>query len=90
MTDAQADSLVNKMAALDVQTATLRQQWIPKFRKVLTGKQSCVVLPIGPSHQPAAGCAICLEHSDGQIEHGATPERFGARIYPEAASSIRC
>jgi len=42
MTDAQADSLVNKMAALDVQTATLRQQWIPKFRKVLTGKQAAL------------------------------------------------
>lgn len=42
MTDAQADTLVKKMAALDVQTATLRQQWIPKFRKVLTGKQAAL------------------------------------------------
>jgi Spy/CpxP family protein refolding chaperone len=42
MTDAQADSLVNKMAALDVQTATLRQQWSPKFREVLTGKQAAL------------------------------------------------
>jgi Spy/CpxP family protein refolding chaperone len=42
MTDAQADSLVEKMATLDVQTATLRQEWIPKFRKVLTGKQSAL------------------------------------------------
>ena len=42
MTDAQADSLVKKMAALDVQTATLRQEWIPKFRKVLTGKQAAL------------------------------------------------
>ncbi|MGB8889864.1 MAG: Spy/CpxP family protein refolding chaperone [Candidatus Korobacteraceae bacterium] len=42
MTDAQADSLIDKMAALDVQTATLRQEWIPKFRKVLTGKQNAL------------------------------------------------
>ena len=42
MTDAQADSLVEKMAALDVQTATLRKEWIPKFRKVLTGKQTAL------------------------------------------------
>jgi Spy/CpxP family protein refolding chaperone len=42
MTDAQADSLVKKMAALDVETATLREQWIPKFRKVLTGKQAAL------------------------------------------------
>jgi len=42
MTDAEADSLVQKMAALDVQTATLRQQWIPKFRDVLTGKQTAL------------------------------------------------
>ncbi len=42
MTDAEADSLADKMARLDVQTATLRQQWIPKFRKVLTGKQTAL------------------------------------------------
>ena len=42
MTDAQAESLVNKMAALDEQTATLRQQWIPKSGKVLTGKQNAL------------------------------------------------
>ncbi len=42
MTDAQADSLVDKMATLDVQTETLRQEWIPKFRKVLTGKQTAL------------------------------------------------
>jgi len=42
MTDAQADNLVEKMATLDVQTATLRQEWIPKFRKVLTGKQTAL------------------------------------------------
>ena len=42
MTEAQAESLVDKMAELDVQTATLRQEWIPKFRKVLTGKQTAL------------------------------------------------
>jgi len=42
MTDAQADSLVERMATLDVQTETLRKQWIPKFRKVLTGKQTAL------------------------------------------------
>ena len=42
MTDAEADILVEKMATLDVQTATLRQEWVPKFRKVLTGKQTAL------------------------------------------------
>jgi len=42
MTDAQADSLVKKMAMLDEQPATLRAQWIPKFREVLTGKQTAL------------------------------------------------
>ena len=42
MTDAQADSLVDKLAAVDVQTATLRRDWLPKFRKVLTGKQAAL------------------------------------------------
>ena len=42
MTDAQAESLVSKMATLDEQTATVRQQWIPKFAKVLTGKQNAL------------------------------------------------
>ena len=42
ITDAQADSLVEKMATLDVQTATVRQEWIPKFRKVLTGNQTAL------------------------------------------------
>jgi Spy/CpxP family protein refolding chaperone len=42
MTDAQAESLVQKMAVLDEQTATLRQQWISKFGKVLTGKQTAL------------------------------------------------
>ena len=42
MTDAQAESLVKKMATLDEQTAALRQQWIPKFEKVLSGKQTAL------------------------------------------------
>jgi Spy/CpxP family protein refolding chaperone len=42
MTDAEADTLVKKMAALDVQNATLRQEWIPKFRSVLSGKQAAL------------------------------------------------
>jgi len=42
MTDAEAETLVRKMAALDEQTADLRQQWIPKFRKVLSGKQTAL------------------------------------------------
>ncbi len=42
ITDPQADSLVKKMAVLDEQTATLRAQWIPKFRDVLTGKQTAL------------------------------------------------
>ena len=46
MTDAQADSLVEKMATLDVQTETLRQEWTPKFRKVLTGKQTALFLQL--------------------------------------------
>ena len=46
MTDAQAVSLVTKMATLDEQTATLRQQWIPKFEKVLTGKQTALFIQL--------------------------------------------
>jgi Spy/CpxP family protein refolding chaperone len=42
MTDAQADDLLKRNAALDQQAAMLRQQWIPKFRKVLTGKQTAL------------------------------------------------
>ena len=42
MTDAQADDLLKRNAALDQQVATLRQQWIPKFRKVLTGRQTAL------------------------------------------------
>jgi Spy/CpxP family protein refolding chaperone len=46
MTDAQADSLVNKMTTLDEQTATLRRQWVPKFRAVLTGKQTALFVQL--------------------------------------------
>ena len=31
-----------KWQRIDVQTATLRQDWMPKFRKVLTGKQAAL------------------------------------------------
>jgi Spy/CpxP family protein refolding chaperone len=46
MTDAQADDLVKRSTALDQQAATLRQQWIPKFRKVLTGKQTALFFQV--------------------------------------------
>ncbi len=42
MTDMQADSLLKRYAALDESTAHLRQEWIDKFRKVLTGKQTAL------------------------------------------------
>lgn len=42
MTDMQADSLLNRYAALDESTAHLHQEWIDKFRKVLTGKQTAL------------------------------------------------
>jgi len=34
LTDAQADDLAKRMAALEVRAATSRRQWIPRFRKV--------------------------------------------------------
>ena len=42
MTDAQADDLLKRMTALDKSAASLREQWVPKFRKVLTGKQTAL------------------------------------------------
>jgi hypothetical protein len=42
LTDAQADDLAKRMAALEVQAATSRQQWIPRFRKVVPGKQTAL------------------------------------------------
>lgn len=42
MTDVQADSLVKRLAALDVSVAQNRQHWIPNFRKVLTAKQTAM------------------------------------------------
>jgi hypothetical protein len=42
MTDAQADDLLKRMTALDKSAASLREQWIPKFRKVLNGKQTAL------------------------------------------------
>ena|SRR5215472_9179193 len=46
MTDAQADDLVKRMAALEQQVPTLRQRWIPRFRKVLTGKQTATFFQV--------------------------------------------
>ena len=42
MTDAQADALLKQLAALDKSAASLREQWIPKFRAVLSGKQTAL------------------------------------------------
>jgi len=46
MTDAQADDLVKRMLAQEQQAAALRQQWAPKFRKVLTGKQTALFFQV--------------------------------------------
>jgi len=46
MTDAQADDLVKRTLAVDSSAAALRQQWAPKFRKVLTGKQTALFLQL--------------------------------------------
>jgi hypothetical protein len=42
MTDAQANSFMKRLAAQDEAAVQLRQQWIPKFEKVLTGKQTAL------------------------------------------------
>jgi len=42
MTDAQADDLMKRLLALDKSTIQLRQDWEPKFRKVLNGKQTAL------------------------------------------------
>lgn len=42
MTDAQADDLLKRMTVLDKSAASLREQWVPKFRNVLTGKQTAL------------------------------------------------
>ena len=67
MTDAEADCLVQKIAALDVQTTTVREQWIPKFGRCLPENRLRVVLPAGSAHQPAARSAVCREHSDHHV-----------------------
>ena len=46
ITDAQADDLVKRILAVDALAATTRQQWAPKFRKVLTGKQTALFLQL--------------------------------------------
>src|ERR1700761_4779812 len=40
LSDAQADELANRMLAVDASAASLRKEWTPKFRKVLTAKQT--------------------------------------------------
>jgi Spy/CpxP family protein refolding chaperone len=46
LTDAQADDLVKRMLAVDASAANTRQQWAPKFRKVLTSKQTALFLQL--------------------------------------------
>ena len=46
MTDAQADDLVKRMLALEQQAAAMRQQWLPRFREVLTGKQTALFFQV--------------------------------------------
>jgi len=46
LTDAQADDLLKRMLAVDASAAALRQQWEPKFRKVLTGKQTALFMQL--------------------------------------------
>jgi Spy/CpxP family protein refolding chaperone len=46
LTDAQADDLVKRMLAVDASAATTREQWAPKFRKVLTAKQTALFLQL--------------------------------------------
>lgn len=46
LTDAQADDLAKRMLAVDTQAASMREQWAPKFRKVLTGKQTALFLQL--------------------------------------------
>ena len=67
MTDAEAESLVEKMATFQMQTATLRQDWIPKFRKVFTGKQNGFVFSTRPAHQPPASSAVCRKYSGCRV-----------------------
>ena len=69
MTDAQADSLVNKMATLDEQTATLRAAVDSEIPEGAYWKTDCVVLPIGQAHQSADRSAVCRKHSDCQIAY---------------------
>ena len=41
-----SDDLVKRMLAVDTQAAAMREQWAPKFRKVLTGKQTALFLQL--------------------------------------------
>lgn len=42
MTDAQADSLLKQLEAVDEQVVKTRVEWMPNFHKVLTGKQTAL------------------------------------------------
>lgn len=46
MTEAQADNLVQRMAVLEQEVQTLRQQWIQHFRTALTGKQTAMLFQL--------------------------------------------
>jgi len=46
LTDVQADDLLKRMLAVDASAASVRQQWEPKFRKVLTGKQTALFMQL--------------------------------------------
>ena len=46
LSDAQSDELTKRMLAVDASAASLRQQWAPKFRNVLSGKQTGLFLQI--------------------------------------------
>ena len=46
LTDAQADDLIKRMLAVEASASQTRQQWEPKFRKVLTGKQTALFMQL--------------------------------------------
>jgi len=46
MTDAQAQDLLKRMLALEKQRVDLAEQWVPKFDKVLPGKQTALFFQI--------------------------------------------
>ncbi len=46
MTDAQANSLIKQALALDESYVKLRQDWVPKFEKVISPKQTAAFFQI--------------------------------------------